>query len=161
MIAAPQDSIAGAVFRAPPAAPAGGARRSRRGRGCELAVLTLIGGMIAAAPLAAQQPVPVPSGQQVVLQEVLSDDTPGALWLRFRFVAPQLGAVGQEASAADMDHLCSAVALPYLAEAGIEAERLVISLSEKPLPFGEAAPGVPQYFEIYRSGDSGCIWEGF
>lgn len=114
-----------------------------------------------AAPVAAEAPVQVPSGQPVVLQEVLSDDTPGALWLRVRFVAPQIAGVGQEASAADMDHLCATVALPYLAEAGPAPDRVVISLAEKPVPFGEAAPGVTQYFEIYRPEKGRCIWEGF
>jgi hypothetical protein len=169
MIAAPQDSIAGAAFRAPPAAPAGGARRSRRGRGCDLAGLILIAGLAAAAPATARAsagpsddtPVAVPSGQPVVLHETLADDGSGALWLRLRFVAPRLGATTQAASAADIDHLCAAVALPYLAETGIAAERVVISLSEQAVPFGEAAPGITQYFEAYRVENDRCIWEGF
>lgn len=171
MIAAPQDSIAGAVFRAPPAAPAGGARRSRRGRGCDLAGLILIAGLAAAAPARGRAsagasddtdtPVAVPSGQPVVLHETLADDGSGALWLRLRFVAPRLAATTQAASAADIDHLCAAVALPYLAETGMAAERVVISLSEQAVPFGEAAPGITQYFEAYRVENDRCIWEGF
>nr|WP_280960215.1 DUF6497 family protein [Antarcticimicrobium luteum] len=117
-----------------------------------------------AAPVSAQspEPVPVPSGQKVILHEVLQDDAPGAPWLRVRFVAPQIDTVaGPAQSAADMDYLCAAVALPYLAETGIRAERVVISLSDRAVPFGESAPDVTQYFEAYRVENDRCIWEGF
>lgn len=115
----------------------------------------------AGAALPASAGLQVPSGQPVELQEVRADETAGALWLRFRFVAPQIGRIDRDADAADMEHLCTAVALPYLAETGIEAERLVISLSERAVPFGEAAPGTIQFFETYSAEDGRCIWEGF
>ncbi len=145
------------MFRAPPAAPAGGACRSRWGRGCGLALA--LGVAVTAAPLGAQEAVTVPSGQPVRLHEVLMDDAPGALWVRFRFVAPRIGAAGD--SVADMDHLCAQVALPYLAEHRIDAVRVVISLSDRELPFGEPAPDATQYFEVYRPENGRCIWEGF
>ena len=142
------------------AAPAGGARPARRGRGCG-AVLVLLAGL-SAVPAAAQARLDVPSGQEVRLHEILLDNTPGALWARFRFVAPEIGAaVGHEASAADMDHLCAEVALPYLSEHDVAAARVVISLSERSVPFGRSAPDVTQYFETYRPENGRCIWEGF
>ncbi|TDE41214.1 DUF6497 family protein [Antarcticimicrobium sediminis] len=160
----------------PPAAPAGGACRSRGRRGCALITVTLVSVLLADLPCAgwaaapitaqgtlpAQEMIPVPSGQTVRLHEVLLDDTPGALWGRFRFIAPQIGhAITPDDSAADMDHLCATVALPYLAQQGLSAARVVISLSDRVVPFGESAPDATQYFEAYRPEDDRCIWEGF
>ena len=145
------------------AAPAGGARRTRWGRGCGIAVAALAG---VSASLAGEQGgqarIAVPSGQEVTLNEVLIDDAPGARWVRFRFVAPRAGAVAlREAAGADMDHLCADIALPYLSAQGIAAARVVISLSERAVPFGEPAPGVTQFFELYRPEGGACIWDGF
>ncbi|MDX2483138.1 MAG: DUF6497 family protein [Pseudodonghicola sp.] len=180
MIAGIQNKFAVAVFRVPPAAPAGGAYRSRWRRGCALFTVPLTVPLVAvvladlplsgwaATPIMAQEMIPmqemipVPSGQPVRLHEVLLDDTPGALWSRFRFIAPQIGsATALDDSAADMDHLCATVALPYLAEQGLSAARVVISLSDRVVPFGETAPDATQYFEAYRPEGDRCIWEGF
>jgi len=153
-----------------PAAPAGGARRARwggeRGRFAAPASMgALIAVVVAPTPLPAAEPgdrIAVPSGQAVTFHEVLLDQAPGALWARFRFVAPDIGgAVDHDASAADMDHLCAEFALPYLADNGISPARVVISLSDRVVPFGEAAPDATQYFEAYRPEDGRCIWEGF
>lgn len=128
-----------------------------------MAVAALAGASVAlAGEQGAQGRIAVPSGQEVILHEVLIDDAPGARWVRFRFVAPRAGeAALREAAGADMDHLCADVALPYLSEQGIEAARVVISLSERAVPFGEAAPDVPQFFELYRPEGGACIWDGF
>ncbi|OED50294.1 hypothetical protein AB838_02830 [Rhodobacteraceae bacterium (ex Bugula neritina AB1)] len=149
---------------AAPAAPAGGAW-SARGRSC---------GYLAAIPFAfcvaaaAAEPVPVPSGQTVTLAEVLLDDAPGQsgeTWARFRFLAPQIaratGTVGYDLAAPDMDHLCGALALPYLAEHGLTAARVVISLSDRMVPFGVQDPEATQFFEAYRPEGAACIWEAF
>jgi len=137
-------------------------------RGTLLAVCaTLSVGAAAAAsdqatgvPAAAR--IKVPSGQPVMLSEVLLDETPGALWARFRFVAPEIGAqVSQGASATDIDHLCSRLALPYLAHHELSPERVVISLSDRDLPFGSSAPEATQFFETYRIDGDTCVWEGF
>lgn len=145
------------------AAPEGGARRSRRSRGCGIALAVLVGvGATCANAQAAAQRVEVPSGREVALHEVLIDDAPGARWVRFRFVAPRINEAGaREAVGADMDHLCAQFALPYLDEQGIEAARIVISLSERPVPFGQAAPDITQLFEQYRPEGGACIWDGF
>lgn len=104
----------------------------------------------------------MPSGLQVVLQEVLLDDTPGALWARFRFVAPAIGKTADpQARAGDIDALCESYALPYLATHGIAPARVVISLSDRALPFGVSDPEATQYFEAYRPNKMRCIWEGF
>lgn len=109
--------------------------------------------------------MPVPSGQKVVLQEVLLDETPGALWARFRFVAPAIardgGTVDYGQAGLDMDHLCASLALGYLKDRGIAPARVVISLSDRSLAFGAPAPEATQFFEAYRPDGDLCIWEEF
>ncbi|WP_264210240.1 DUF6497 family protein [Leisingera thetidis] len=112
--------------------------------------------------------VAVPSGQVVTLDEVRLESAPGQpgqTWARFRFLAPQIardsGSVTHEAAASDMDHLCGALALPYLAERGMAAARVVISLSDRAVPFGVQDPAATQFFEAYRPEGPACIWEAF
>jgi hypothetical protein len=106
-----------------------------------------------------------PSGQEITLQEVLLDDAPGALWARFRFIAPQIArgdaTVPHETAARDMDHLCAEVAIPYLAALGINPARVVISLADQPVDFGVSDPGTTQFFETYTLDGARCIWEEF
>ncbi|CUH99652.1 DUF6497 family protein [Leisingera aquaemixtae] len=153
---------------AAPAAPAGGARETG-GRGCGyLAAIPFA--LIAQAALAADA-IAVPSGQLVTLAEVLLDEAPGQpgqppqLWARFRFLAPQIargtGTVSYDTAAPDMDHLCGSLALPYLAEHGMTAARVVISLSDRELPFGAQDPEATQFFEAYRPDGAACMWEAF
>lgn len=115
--------------------------------------------------LAGSAPVTVPSGQKVALQEVLLDEAPGALWARFRFLAPAIardgGTVDYGQAGADMDHLCAALALDYLKQHGISPARVVISLSDRAVEFGAPAPDATQFFEAYRPEDGVCIWEEF
>lgn len=110
-------------------------------------------------------PFAVPSGQKVVLQEVLLDETPGALWARFRFLAPAIardgGTVGYGQAGLDMDHLCAALALDYLKQHGLSPARVVISLSDRAVDFGAQAPEATQFFETYRPEGGLCIWEEF
>ena len=116
-------------------------------------------------PALSRDSVVVPSGQLVVLSEVLIDDSPGETWLRFRFLAPQIarkgGDIGADVAAADMDHLCGNLVLPYLAEYRLTPSRVVISLSDRDVAFGASAPEATQYFEQYRPENTTCIWEGF
>ncbi|MFW8593507.1 DUF6497 family protein [Cribrihabitans neustonicus] len=106
----------------------------------------------------------VPSGQVVTLSEVLLDDAPGEVWARFRFIAPAIaregGSLGHEEAAPDMDHLCRALALPYLRANGLTAARVVISLADRALPFGSRDSAATQFFETYRPDGAECVWEG-
>lgn len=142
-----------------PAAPAGGAR-SYWGRGCVLTVA-----MLSAFSASAEIAVPVPSLQPVTLQDVLADENPGALWLRFRFVAPRVGSnagsIGYDVAALDMDHLCDVLAVPYVSERGLDPARVIISMSSAPLDFGTSDPAVTQFFHAYRLENNSCIWEEF
>ena len=101
----------------------------------------------------------VPSGQPVHLHEVIEDDVPGHL--RFRFIAPELAQRGFEAAEDDIAHLCGTFALPWIEASEAVVELVVISLSERAIPFGESDPDTVQFFEGYRIEDGSCIWEQF
>ncbi len=156
----PADQRDARTGRAAPAAPAGGAGR-RYGRGCGL--------IIAVAAIAgagsAQQVVTVPSGQAVTLNEVLVEDTGKDALVRFRFVAPAIaregGTVDYDAAAADIDHLCRDLVIPYMAEFALTSTQVVISMSDRDVPFGDSNPQATQFFEAYRLEGADCIWEAF
>lgn len=153
------------VSCAAPAAPAGGAFPQGKGRGCGIIPL-----VVAALPLFCASPVgatviEVPSGQPVTLSEVLLDEAPGALWIRFRFVAPDIaqggGRMDPTVAAGDMDHLCTALALPYIAHHALTPARVVISLSDRPVEFGATDAEATQFFESYTPRDGACVWEEY
>lgn len=142
---------------------------SRRFRGAlRAAVMTVA---VTTAPAMADVPrLMLPSGTEVLLQEVLLDPSPtqGTAeppWARFRFVAPDLRRDGagqtHAAAATDMDHLCRAVVRPYLDHHQLATTRVVISLADRALPFGQAAPEASQFFESYQLVDGQCVWEGY
>jgi hypothetical protein len=60
-----------------------------------------------------------------------------------------------------MAHLCQSYALPRLSETGPVPAQIIISLSDRPVPFGEASPEATQFFEAYRIEGDACIWEAF
>lgn len=105
----------------------------------------------------------VPSGQSVALQEVLVDTLGDETWLRFRFVAPQIGVgnggMNYDAVADDMAHLCASLALPYMAEYALDGDVIVVSLADRETEFGQADPDTTQFFEAFRPVDNTCIWE--
>ena len=123
-------------------------------RGASLLALALAGA-------AAAEGIPVPSGQPVERIEVIEEAAPDGLVLRYRFLAPEAGALEFEARMADMAHLCDTVALPELRAAGQEPRRVVVSLSEKAVEFGVRDATVAQFFEAYTIGPERCIWEAF
>jgi len=132
-------------------------------------VFSILVAALALAPRAEPQALPegpleVPSGQLVTLLEAFYEEQPdGAVWLRLRFVAPQIGSgpgeLGFDVVEQDMAHLCESLGLPWAAAGG--AELIVVSLARAPLPFGEADPDVAQFFEAYRPDADGCLWEEF
>lgn len=133
-------------------------------RGAIMAVILLA----AARPAAAQsdEPIAVPSGQVVTWLDTVQDAPgPEGLTIRFRFVAPAIarsgGTVGPEQAQEDMAHLCDSFALPRLSATGPRPAQIVISLSDRPVPFGEPDPEATQFFEAYRPGDDFCVWEPF
>lgn len=105
----------------------------------------------------------VPSGQVVALIEVLPEAQSDGLWLRLRFLAPQIAddGVGFDAASGDMLHLCRSVGLPLLKNDYPDTVRIMVSLSDTRLEFGVSDPGVTQYFEAYQPLNDDCIWEDF
>lgn len=107
--------------------------------------------------------VPVPSGQHVTLLEVIwGEPGPEGLTARFRFLAPGIaGDIPFEAAVEDMMALCQHYALPRLSSIGPVPMQVIVSLSDRPVPFGEADPEATQFFEAYSIADGRCIWEAF
>lgn len=105
----------------------------------------------------------VPSGQPITLHEVLVDTVNSESWLRFRFIAPRIsretGDMSYSVAAPDMEHLCTAVALPYIAEYGLSGDLIVVSLADQETEFGETNPDVTQFFDAFRVENDACIWE--
>lgn len=117
-------------------------------------------------PVAAQDAVAVPSGQQVTLIGAIWEPqaAPAGLWLRLRYLAPELAGdagLGIEAVAPDMLALCQTQALPLIAAGPRKADMVIISLSEQAVAFGESNSDITQYFEAYRITDDGCMLEEF
>jgi hypothetical protein len=106
-----------------------------------------------------------PSGVVVRLQDVVwNAPGPEGLTLRFRFVAPAIAGAGEDAFASlseDMLWLCQTYAIPRLPDTGPHPSQVVISLSDRELPFGEAAPDATQLFEAYSITDGKCEWSVF
>lgn len=111
-------------------------------------------------------PVAVPSGQAITLQDVIwNAPGPYGLVARFRFIAPAIArgaaTIDFVTASADMLHLCQTYALIRVADLGPLPSQIIISLSSAAVPFGESAPDVTQFFEAYRVEDQTCIWEQF
>ena len=123
--------------------------------------------LIFASPALAQGLIAVPSGQPVSLQEVvLNAPGPKGLTARFRFIAPQIarggGTIDFDTASADMDHLCTSYALPRIATlTGPRPAEVVISLSDRPVAFGDSQPEATQFFEAYVIEGEECLWEAF
>lgn len=116
---------------------------------------------LAATPALA---IDVPSGQPVELREVLVDDLGDEVWLRFRFIAPEIaregGSITYATAEPDFMHLCETLALPYIAEYALSGDVIVISLADRDTEFGLPDPDATQFFEAFRPVDNTCIWEG-
>lgn len=126
-------------------------------------MMAMVAGVSAAY---AEEPIKVPSGQEVTYVDVIQNaQGPEGLTYRFRFIAPAIardgGTVDSEAALTDMAALCEQFALPLISSVGPMPSQIIISLSDRPVTFGEPAPDATQYFEAFsRDGDT-CVWEGF
>jgi hypothetical protein len=107
----------------------------------------------------------VPSGQSITLHEVLIDAVDNQSWLRFRFIAPRIARVGGDITygdaAADMEHLCASVAVPYMSEYELQSDLVVISLSDQETEFGTPNQDATQFLDAFRVKNMTCIWEAF
>ncbi|MGR3434669.1 MAG: DUF6497 family protein [Shimia sp.] len=107
----------------------------------------------------------LPSGLPATFQESFFEDRgDGRTIVRFRFVVPEIGtdAIGYGDVADDFLHLCDAHVLPALgAMEGVSPDEIVISLADRPVPFGRPAPEATQFFEAFGIQDGACIWDAF
>lgn len=108
----------------------------------------------------------MPSGQPVAFQDLILDETGAAgMTARFRFVTPEIardgGSIGFDRAEGDMLALCEIFALPRIHDMTPAPDQIVISLSDRPVTFGTAAPEATQFFEAYRPEGGACVWEGF
>lgn len=118
------------------------------------------------APLCAQEEIKVPSGQRITFIETVRDAPgPDGLTYRFRFLAPDIartdGTVTDEMAFEDMAALCVEYALPHLSNIGPRPSQIIISLADRPVPFGAPDPDATQFFEAFHPEDGACIWDGF
>jgi hypothetical protein len=106
----------------------------------------------------------LPSGQTVELFEVLVDQVGLESWLRFRFLAPEIGKTETDLTFAqtqsDFEVLCAEVALPYMAEFDLTADVVVVALLDRPVEFGVADPEATQFIETFRVDGGQCEAEG-
>ncbi|WP_245873146.1 DUF6497 family protein [Albidovulum inexpectatum] len=111
---------------------------------------------------ATEERVVTPSGLNAELFEVIRS-SPGTqgLTIRFRFVAPKLPSIGVVQALSDMEWLCETYAVPRLPSIGPSPAQVVISLSDRPLPFGETDPQATQYFDAFTIDREECRWEPF
>ena len=109
--------------------------------------------------------ITAPSGLVLHLQDVVwNAPGPDGLTLRFRFVATALADADEEAittASDDMFWLCQTYALPRIPNTGPQPAQIVISVADRELPFGEAAPDALQLFEAYSLTDGECVWSVF
>ena len=107
----------------------------------------------------------MPSGQSVTLHEVLVDTVSGENWLRFRFIAPSInkdvGGLAYDSAFEDIEHLCTEIAVPYIAEYNLKSDLVVVSIADQKIEFGETNPDATQFFEAFRVKSDVCIWEAF
>lgn len=83
--------------------------------------------------------------------------------VRLRFVAPELADTKRYSFAKiedDFQALCDAVGLKAVAQSAQDAQQIVISVSAAPINFGDSAPNIPQYFDLFLVEGNNCIWEG-
>ncbi len=105
--------------------------------------------------------VTLPSGLEVKLHEILSDQNGEAPSYRFRFVAPKLieSGLSEDSRVTDMKFLCEEYAVPKLSESHKKPLEVVISMADKVGEFGIYDPEITEFFEFYRIKDNACTWE--
>jgi Family of unknown function (DUF6497) len=142
-----------------------------------LCIMAVAGSAVAAGPACAQtpdavvvpaedtSPVDVPSGQPVTpIDVILNEPGPTGTAVRFRFLAPEIapgGSIGFDVAAEDMLAICNTFALPRLDDPDTMPDQIIISLSDRILPFGQTDDTATQFFEAYRIEGQVCVWEVF
>lgn len=117
----------------------------------------------AATTAAGQEGAPtVPSGLDLSLQEVILENLPdGKIQARYRYLAPDLADAGYDRVAGDFPALCDQYALPELTDQGHDVAHIILSMSDRPVVFGDSDPEAVQFFEAFSITDATCVWEAF
>ncbi|WP_406720471.1 DUF6497 family protein [Thioclava litoralis] len=106
--------------------------------------------------------VAVPSGAHVEwLQSQTDASGPDGLTLRHFFLAPDLAREDPDVALTDMQALCEQFALPHLSSVGPQPQQIVISLSDRPVAFGDSDPEATQLFAGYAISPPHCVEEMF
>ena len=105
--------------------------------------------------------IAVPSGQAVTLLDIIwNSQGPEGPAPRFRFVAPAIakngGTVSYEATEADLVDLCQSYVIAALAEKGLAAPLVLVSIADRAVEFGVSDPEATQYFETFSIDGSTC-----
>ncbi|RLJ60393.1 hypothetical protein BCF46_0592 [Litoreibacter meonggei] len=83
--------------------------------------------------------------------------------VRMRLVAPQIAdqeQFGFDVVEPDFQALCDGEGLRIVAEFAPNAREIVVSVASEAVPFGESAPNVVQYFDLFGVEGNTCVWGG-
>jgi hypothetical protein len=110
--------------------------------------------------------IAVPSGQAVTLLDIIWNSIgPEGPAPRFRFVAPAIakegGSISYEVTEADLLDLCQSYVIGKLAEKGVAAPLVLVSIADRAVEFGVSDPEATQYFEAFTIDGSTCSREIF
>ena len=129
---------------------------------------TVLIAMIAAGSAHAEQvPLRAVSSVEYAPHEVLFEpagaDETARKMVRLRLVAEELSdqeSFGFEAIESDFQALCEGEGLRIVAKFAPNAREIVVSVASQAVPFGESAPNVVQYFDVFNVVDGACVWSG-
>ncbi len=167
------------MIRPVPLAPGPRARMARAGEGRlrrAPAVLRAAGlaaglALAAAGAACAGQGPPrapdLPSGQAVVPHDMMLErQVDGQVWLVLRYIAPRIaragGDLGYEEVSADLDALCDGPGLAAAGAAGRSGsppDQIVVTLMDRPVPWGATDPDATVFIGAYRPGPERCAWQ--
>ncbi|SIS56932.1 DUF6497 family protein [Phaeovulum vinaykumarii] len=103
----------------------------------------------------APDPVDVPAFEDDLSGDAFDPDAAGA-----DAAGPDAaGMAGADPLLADLTWLCDTQALPALAGGGPQPAQIIISVADRPVPFGAPNPEAVQVFEAFRPENGRCVWE--
>ena len=102
-----------------------------------------------------------PSAQPLVLWEVVWERVEGAgTQAVLRFIAPEIardgGTVDADAAFEDLAWLCATHAVPLADLPAAQADTVVITLMDRPVPRGATDPAATQYFAAFAVENGEC-----
>ena len=83
--------------------------------------------------------------------------------VRVRLVAKEIAdqdLYGFEVIEKDFQALCDSEGLRIVAKFAPNAREIVVSVASETVPFGDSAPNVVQYFDVFSVTDGTCVWGG-